>query len=112
MARRYRAERRREFGVDYFPWPHYLEWMADMELRAGRRWSPALLNLEVLLRSRQRRQIKRVLGAAVAPGLAAARHDRWMSDHVASAWRAEAEGWLATMRDAPVVETDLVLATA
>jgi glycosyltransferase involved in cell wall biosynthesis len=112
MARRYRAERHREFGVDFFPWHHYLEWMADMELRAGRRWSPALLNLETLLRSRQRRQIKRVLGAAVAPGIAARRHDRWMSDHVAPAWRAEAEAWLAPLREAPEPEPALVLASA
>jgi glycosyltransferase involved in cell wall biosynthesis len=99
---RYRVERRR---AGYrFPWAHYLEWMFEMDLRAGRRGAACRLAVEQCLRQARPALAKRAFGSLVAPGVALRRRERFVRAGLVPAWREAADAWLDPLRGPLVLQ--------
>jgi glycosyltransferase involved in cell wall biosynthesis len=95
LRAKFRQERRR-FGVELSE-AEMLQWVADSDARAGRRWSAVRRYFHIAWQYRSRSAMKRTAAIAVSPR-AIRLMDRTERRRITSEWMSEAEGWLRVYR--------------
>jgi hypothetical protein len=75
----------------------WLEWLADMQRRSGKRLAPARMFARLAVETRRPRLAMRAAGVAVWPGWVVLR-DRQRARRLSPEWTDEADGWLRPVR--------------